>query len=343
MERGTAMNASTAFPAIRRRLLAALVALLVVGCGGAASGPNLDTVGSAVGGGPSAAPTAGPAGAGALGDGTGNVIPEAARADLQVIKTGALDLQVRDVGAAVVAGAAKIAALGGYVSGSEQSGEDEGVTATVTYRVPADQWDPALAALRALAIKVVDEKTQTQDVTGQIVDLGARIANLKATELALQAIMTKATKISDVLDVQAELTKVRGEIEQAAGEKQHLQEQASYSTLTVRFGLKPSAAVVLSQEKFDPRSEVDRASATLVEILQGLATAGIWFGIVWLPILLTLGIVALVVIAVVRRRSTAQPTVGIAGVAVAVAPPIAPPIVPPAAADDDPAGTTTPS
>ena len=52
-------------------------------------------------------------------------------------------------------------------------------------------------------------QVQTQAVTGQVVDLGARITNLRATEAALQAIMIQATKIPDVLEVQGKLTEVR--------------------------------------------------------------------------------------------------------------------------------------
>jgi hypothetical protein len=282
--------------------LAALLAVLVlvVGCGGSAAGPILSTVGRALPGataGPAFEPNADLAGG-------GDVTPplDAARPELLIIKTGSLELQVEAVDAAVSAAEAKIIALGGYVSGSEQVGEGEDVSATITYRIPADQWGAALKALRELAIKVVAERTTTDDVTGQVVDLRARIANLGATEQALQAIMTQATKISDVLQVQAELTKVRGEIEAATAQKQHLEQQAAYSTLSVRFGLQPEAAITVAQDKFDPGAEVDRATANLVEILQGLATAGIWFGIVWLPILLVLGLIGLVVFVVVRRR-----------------------------------------
>ena len=81
------------------------------------------------------------------------------------------------------------------------------------------------------------EQTQTDEVTGQVLDLGARIVNLQATERALQAIMDKAIKISDVLDVQAQLTDVRGQIEQLETEKKHLEEQAAYGTLDVTFGI----------------------------------------------------------------------------------------------------------
>ncbi len=288
----------------------ALVSVLLVlaACGGSAAAP-LVPAGAPAGEQPGSVGAGSGSGTGSgSGSQTGNqgndrVVPvlDAARPDLLIIKTGTLDLQVASVNDGLAAAAAKIAALGGYVSGSQQAGESDRVTASVTYRIPADRWEDALAALRGLAIKVVGEKTDTQDVTGQVVDLSARIANLQATERAFQDVMTKANTISDILTVQAELTKVRGDIEQAMAEKQHLTGQAAFSTLTVGFGLKPEAAVVVSQQKFDPKSEVDRASATMVDILQGLASAGIWFAIVWLPILIVLGIVASVVAFAIRR------------------------------------------
>ena len=65
--------------------------------------------------------------------------------------------------------------------------------------------------------------------------------------------------------------------------------------------LPPTPVLVEQQDQFDPTVEVDAASASLVGILQGLATAGIWFGIVWLLILITLTILAVVGFAVARR------------------------------------------
>jgi hypothetical protein len=302
---------------------AALLAVLalVVGCGGgAASGPVLAPIGDQSAGGPTAAP----APEDAYRDGTATTVVDAARPELLVIKTGTLELQVEAVDAAVSAAEAKITALGGYVSGSEQVGEGEQVSATITYRIPADQWGAALKALRELALKVVTERTGTEDVTGQVVDLRARIANLQATERALQGIMTQATKIADVLAVQAELTQVRGQIEEATAQRQHLEEQAAYSTLSVRFGLEPEPAIAIAQDKFDPKSEVDRATASLVEILQGLATAGIWFGIVWLPILLVLGVVGLGVWLVARRRLAGRAPDGWGGPTGTSGPPLPP-------------------
>jgi hypothetical protein len=91
-------------------------------------------------------------------------------------------------------------------------------------------------------------------------------------------------------------------------EKQSLEGQAAYSTLAVTFSLKPDP-VLTSKSQFDPKNEVDQASASLVGVLQGLATAGIWFAIVWLPILIAIGIVVAIGLFIYRRvrRTTVLP------------------------------------
>jgi hypothetical protein len=293
-----------------RYLLAGFLASVVLGACSSGSAPapaglSGGDTGSQSGSGPQSGDKTG-RGTGGTGTGSNQSLYEVNQANLLIIKTGTLQLQVTGLDAALGSASQKITALGGYASGSQREGDDDQAVATVTYRIPATRWDEALTTLRALGTKVLGEKSETQDVTGQVVDLGARIANLQVTEQALQSIMTKAAKITDVLAVQEQLTAVRGQIEQLTAERKHLQEQAAFSTLTVTYSLKEHA-VVNTTNNFDPTSEIDRASASLVDVLQGLATAGIWFGIVWLPILLVLGVIALIVVAVMRRVTRARP------------------------------------
>jgi hypothetical protein len=133
------------------------------------------------------------------------------------------------------------------------------------------------------------------------VDHGARLANLRVTEAALQAIMAKAIKIPDVLEVQAQLSAVRQEIEQLTAQKQALEKQAALATLTVGFSLPPAVAVTQVQEGWDPARELDQAAATLVGIGQGLVNAAIWVAVVVLPLALVLGVLAAAVLLAVRR------------------------------------------
>lgn len=280
-----------------------LIAMIVAACGGTAAGPG----GGGIVGAPGAtSAAAAPQGAGGQDNenGTdgepGRALSAAPGEALLIIKTGSMVLQVTGIDAALATATQQITALGGYASGSDRSGDGESDQASVTFRIPADRWDEALKGLRGLATKILAEHTATDDVTGQVVDLAARIRNLQATERALQGIMDRATEIKDVLAVQTELTTVRGQIEVLTGDKTHLEEQAAYSTLTVGFSLKPDP-VLTSTGQFDPASEVDRASASLVGFLQSLATAGIWFAIAWLPILLVLAIIAGIAAFAIRR------------------------------------------
>ena len=276
-----------------------LVALAVAACAGSAA--RLDAVGGPVGddqgrdtfGGEAAAPSAAPAPA--ADDGT-----TAVRDDAKIIRTGQLQLQVADVADATARARTAIAAVGGYIGSSQISREGDDIYATVTYRIPSDRWDEGLEALRALATEVLYEQTDAIEVTSQIVDLDARITNLRASERALQAIAAEATRISDVLEVQARLTDVRGEIERLVAQKTGLEDQVGYGTLTVSYGV-DVIAVTAAVERWDAADEVDRATASLVDVLQGLASAGIWFGIVWLPILIVLAVLAVVLLFVLRR------------------------------------------
>lgn len=286
-------------PSIARVALIASIGVLVAACAGAASPQILSTVGNAVdqdssttdrqyggdqaGG---AAATAGPIPP-ITDDGVGAAVDDA-----KIIRTGTIELEVTDVPSALVTARNGVRAMGGYVGASRTENVEDRPFATITYRIPADRWEDALDVLRrlnGLTSKVVTEQTEAVEVTGQVVDLEARIRNLRASETALQEIASGATRISDVLEVQNQLTNVRGQIEQLSAALADLEDRAGFATLTATFSV-AVVAVDVAAKGWEPGVVVDEATASLVNILQALTTAGIWFAIVWLPLLIVLGV-----------------------------------------------------
>jgi len=142
----------------------------------------------------------------------------------------------------------------------------------------------------AVGTKVLGEQTSSQEVTAQVVDLGARLANLRVTETALQGIMDRATKIPDVLAVQAQLTDVRGQIEELTAEQQTLQNQAALATLTVTFRAAPGSRGHPGARGLGPRQRDRPGERDPRRARSGLAGAGIWLLIVGLPVLLVVGV-----------------------------------------------------
>lgn len=283
----------------RLPMVAALLPLILVlgACSGAATAPA--PAQPASGEVPAGMPGEEPAEEPRAGDGETDAL--ALQDGALIVRTGRLRLEVTEIGPAVDAAAQLVSGLGGYVSASEEHNTASQHVATITYRIPSDRWTEALAGLRELGGRVLAENTQSAEVTAEVVDLDARISNLRSAEAALQEIMTRAGTIDDVLKVQRELSTTRSQIEQLTAQRDHLRERAALGTLAVSYE-QPLVAVSAAHEGWELGTEVDRAIAQLVRLAQFGASLGVWLLIVGLPVLLPVVLVAVVVLRL-RRRS----------------------------------------
>ena len=141
-----------------------------------------------------------------------------------------------------------------------------GRTLTATLRVPDDQLDATLTEVKTLG-RVESESQSGRDVTSQYVDLQARLANAHNTERRLTDLLRNRTgKLSDVLEVEQALDRVRGEIEQMEAERKNMANQVSYATLnaTITEDYKAQLQVV-------PPSTSTRLSNAAVEGYRSMA------------------------------------------------------------------------
>ena len=83
--------------------------------------------------------------------------------------------------------------------------------------------------------RVETEQQAGQEVSRQMVDLEARLANSRNAEQRLADILRRSTgKITDILAVEREINRVRGDIERMDAERKNLGDQVSFATLDVR-------------------------------------------------------------------------------------------------------------
>lgn len=287
-------------------ILIMLAGLLLAACGGTASAPAQNGSGGTGQLAPEPAATAATGGEGdatgglSRANGGGSNVPAVTSDDLRIVYTGSLDLVVDDLQPALAKAKAAVLAVGGYVGASQESSDGSKPVATITYRIPAARWEDTIESLRALAAKVVSEQTQAAEVGGQLVDLEARIRNLQASETSLQEIAKGTGKVSDLLLVEAQLTDVRGQIEQLQGQQAQLNDQVAYGTLVTTFGLEVQQ-VQVTAKGWDPSTDVDAATATLIGAGQTIASLAIWAGIVGLPLIAVLFVLALAVRSLIRH------------------------------------------
>lgn len=225
-----------------------------------------------------------------------------------VIKNGTVEIRVKDIDDAldalknaVASHGAEIADLsvsgGGEVVPLDAGREPQGPTyATITIRVEATRLDALTAAIEKLGT-VTSQTESASDVTEQAVDMEARLKNLRAEEDRLRSFLQRADKISDLLAVEAELSRVRGEIESMDAQLTYLKRQVAKATLTVSLS-EPGSVVGPESPWFGIREAFSDGIQGALEVIQFL----IALVIALLPLALFVGVIVWVIVALVRRR-----------------------------------------
>ncbi|HWZ57667.1 MAG TPA: DUF4349 domain-containing protein [Gemmatimonadaceae bacterium] len=214
-----------------------------------------------------------------------------AAASPMIIRTGEASIEVGAVDPAVGQVRELARSVGGYVANSSaQTGADNVKSATVQLKVPVERFDQVLTGLAPLG-KVESVNVTAQDVGEEYVDVGARVANSRRLEERLIALLaTRTGKLKDVLNVEQELSRVRGEIEQAEGRMRYLRTHAAVSTLDIT--VHEHAAVLADTPGEHPlRDAAHQAWRNFVGLIAagiaslgvilplGVVLAGVWFGV----------------------------------------------------------------
>jgi uncharacterized coiled-coil protein SlyX len=123
---------------------------------------------------------------------------------------------------------------GGYIADSTiDRTQGQQMSGRWRVRVPVDQYETFIEAVSNLGVAESQHQT-AQDVTAEFVDLNAQIANKKQLEQRIVELLKNSQgQIADVITVERELARVRGEIEQMEGRLRYLTNRTDYTTVAV--------------------------------------------------------------------------------------------------------------
>jgi chromosome segregation ATPase len=151
-----------------------------------------------------------------------------------IIRTGSLSIEVDKFDDAENKINDVVKKYSGFISNSKSTVNSSGnKSGTITVKVPADKYDALIAEVTKIG-KVMSQNIQANDVTEEYVDLESRLKTQKELEQRLIKLLNeKASKLSDVIEVEEKLAAVRQKIESFEGKMKLLKSQSDLSTLTI--------------------------------------------------------------------------------------------------------------
>jgi Domain of unknown function (DUF4349) len=190
----------------------------------------------------------------------------------KVIRTGRIDLTVASYDESRARLDAMVESAGGYIDSTQVDRHGTVNSAVIVIRVPADAFTSMLPGLRQLG-DITNETTSAADITAQFVDTEAQLASAQQLEKRLLELATaKNGTLDQVLTVERELARVRGEIESYQGHLKQWSDQVSLSTLTITMSTRSAPVAIAVVEPESLGSKTSQSFHSSISTLRDLAS-----------------------------------------------------------------------
>lgn len=180
----------------------------------------------------------------------------------------------------------------GYVGQLSVTGSGNNRVFEATLRIPSDKLDAVMADLKKLG-RVESEQQNAEEVTREYVDLDARLVNARNAEKRLTDLLqNRAGRLTDVLDVEKEIQRVREQIETMTAEEKALVNRVSFATLNVSVREESKAQLVpdsmlnrlINAARSGYRNMLENVMAMVMLVLTAGPSLLLWIALLFLPL-----------------------------------------------------------
>jgi hypothetical protein len=165
-------------------------------------------------------------------------IPEA------LVIEGSISLEVEEINDIVPALRAQVEAAGGRVINENVSGAETSWSAQLKLRLPPGKVEDVAAFLAKRGV-ITSKNISSTDVSKQLFDQDLAIKNLRTTLDRLTLLMaTGGLQVQQILQIEQEMTRIRGQIDQLEGDQRFLKDRVALATLDVYISRRYGAVTI---------------------------------------------------------------------------------------------------
>jgi hypothetical protein len=164
-----------------------------------------------------------------------NAPPSVDKIEQKIIKSGDLRFETSNMEETNTAIQQLVKKYKAVVQSDSEDKNDYTLSRYLTLRIPNQYFDSFIKDL-ASGIEYFDRKNiSIEDVTEEYIDVASRVKTKKALEERYIELLKKATKVSEMLEIERELATIREEIEAKEGRLKYIQNKVSMSTISIEF------------------------------------------------------------------------------------------------------------
>lgn len=178
-------------------------------------------------------------------------IEEAQSMESKIIYILEASLKSDDVMASVAAVEEKIKSVGGYIAESRQNNEQDHISAYLTLRVPAAEFESFRGNLSQFGT-VSNQNLFTDDVSLEYFDVETRLRSWEAQEKRYLEILQQAKTVEEILRIEESLANVRREMESLKGQLKYWDNRVEYSE--IRLNIYPNQSNLSVNDPWQPVS-----------------------------------------------------------------------------------------
>ena len=199
---------------------------------------------------------------------------------------GSLSLEVTNLDSAILNVQNIIAANSGMIT-SSNSGYSDQPYVNINILIPSSEFDGVLEDIKQISSIVNNENIYTNDVTEEYIDIESRLNVMLETEKRFLSLLKTANKIEEIVQVEKELMRIRGEIDSLTGRIKYLTTTTENSQLNLYM---IEEMPISGSDDWNIGNSFDDSLRTFISFLKN--TADFLIGIlVFTPILIILGLI----------------------------------------------------
>lgn len=153
----------------------------------------------------------------------------------KIIKEGNLRFQTNDLTATYTQIQNAVKSNNAIIQ-NDTEGKDYGsVFRRLIIRVPSKNFDLFLKDISKGVAYFDNKEISSRDVTAEYIDIDARLKAKKVLENRYLELLKKANKVTEMLEIEKQLSSIREEIEAKEAQLNYMQNQVSFSTVIIEF------------------------------------------------------------------------------------------------------------